>query len=299
MLGALGLLTACSSSAPASAPAPHFQSSGPVSSASIFFFGHSLVGNDLPAMVCSLAAARGRSCVTHGQLGWGTSLRSHQSWNGKLDKSAPLGFEADNRPPLFIGEGKAQVATGNYDVLVLTESNGHTGGDGKETVASALSLIKRAQQANPALRVFLYANWLDRAEPEFKKSLAQWQAITERDIRWWEDVAQRVNTQLGRPTVRVVPGGPVLAAVTRAIEQGKLPGVSIDDLFRDTVHVSDRGFYVLALLHYAVIFGDSPHGLPTQTRGEKGPAESFSPANAATIQAIVSEYLAHYPWSGL
>lgn len=293
LLTALGLLSACNSGPSDGRVAPDITPQGPVQSARVFFFGHSLVDQDLPAMLGSLARARGKSYAAHGQLGWGTTLLAHSRWNGVLDKSAPGGFTAENRAPFFAGEGKAQLATGKYDVLVLTESNGHTRGDGYETVASALTLVKLARKANPSLRVFLYANWLDRAEAEFKGSLAAWQDATERDIRWWQNVAERVNRKLGSPLVRVIPGGPVLVKVTRAIEQGKLPGVTVDDLFRerDTVHINDRGFYVLALLHYAAIFRDTPLGLPAQTASEAGPAEPFSAQNAALVQGIVADYL--------
>jgi len=294
----LGLLGACNAARP-SRPAPPLEKppTGPVASANVFFFGHSLVDQDMPAMLGSLAASRGKSCTSHGQLGWGTALASHQSWNGVLDKRAPVGFVDENRAPFFAGEGKAQLATGKYDVLVLTESNGHTRGDGNETVKSALALIKLARQKSPDIRVFLYANWLDRGEAEFKGSLTSWQDTTERDIRWWESVADRVNTQLGRSLLRVIPGGPVLVKVTRAIEQGKLPGLTVNDLFRDkdTVHVNDRGFYVIALLHYAAIFRDTPLGLPAQTNTEDGPAQAFSDANAALVQSIVADAVKSYP----
>lgn len=273
---------------------------GRVDQATVFFFGHSLVAQELPAMVGAFARARGKQYAAHGQLGWGTTLQSHVDWNGKLDKHAPGGFAADNKGPLFAGEGKAQLGTGKYDVLVLTESNGHTRSDGKETVRNALTLIRLARKANPRVRVFLYGNWLDRGETEFGGSLATWQSTTEKDIGWWESVADRVNQELGGPLVKVIPGGPALVKVTRAIQQGQLPGVQVDDLFRpnDTVHVSDLGFYVLALLHYGAIFHDTPVGLPAEVVVPSGPAQHFSPDNAAKIQALIADTLKSYPRAG-
>ena len=296
-LTALVLVTACNTSQAPLPPLP--KSEGPVSKATAFFFGHSLVAQDMPAMVASMAQARGKLLTAHGQLGWGTTLLAHVEWDGLLDKSAPGGFVDDNRPPFFAGEGKTQLATGKYDVLVLTESNGHMRGDGKETVASAERLIRAAFKANHRTRAFLYANWLGRNEAEFKGNLAAWQSTTERDLRWWENVADRVNRALGQPLLHVIPGGPILARVTRAIEQGKLPGMKVDDLFRDHVHVNDRGFYVIALAHYAAIFRDTPLGLPAQTSTVAGPAEALSENNAALVQAIVWDYLKGYPRAGI
>lgn len=288
------------------ASAPDAQVGNLPSSASVFFFGHSLVDQDMPTMVGSLAAARGKSYTTHGQLGWGTSLAAHWGWDGMLNGSAPAGFSDENRAPFFIGEGKAQLTTGNYDVVVLTETNGQTKqlSATSQTAADVLRFVDHARKTRPNIRVFLYSNWLDRDE-DFGGDLAAWQQKTEQDIAWWEDVADRVNAQLSGPDIGVIPGGPVLVKVTRAIGEGKLPGLTVNDLFRkngsetDGVHVSDQGFYVIALLHYAAIFRDTPVGLPAQTAREDGPATALSAAHAATIQNIVWMAVKSYPRAGI
>jgi len=92
--------------------------------ASVFFVGHSLVGADMPQMVGTFARARGKKYQAHGQLGWGTALREHWAWDGKLNGDAPAGFDGDNRAPFFAGEAKKQLSTGKYDVLIMAESNG-------------------------------------------------------------------------------------------------------------------------------------------------------------------------------
>jgi hypothetical protein len=197
-----------------------------------------------------------------------------------------------------VGEGKAQLQKGGYDVMVITESNGHTRGDGDETVDYATRLTKLARKANPTVRVYLYSNWLDRKE--FPNDDA-WRTQTERDIRWWERVADRVNAEIEGPGLYVIPGGPILVRVTREAAQGRLPGLTDNDLFRpdDGVHVNDLGFYVIALAHYAAIFRDSPVGLPVETQTEDGPAETLSPENAARIQEIVWKMIKSYPRAGV
>jgi hypothetical protein len=272
---------------------------GPVTSAKAFYFGHSLVDQDMPLMIGSFAKARQKSWLAHGQLGWGTPLVAHFKWDGKFDEDAPLGFADENRGrSLFVGEGKAEVQKGGYDVLVITESNGHTRTEGDETVDYATRLVKLARKANPAIRVFLYGNWLDRKE--FPNDDA-WRSQTERDIKWWESVAERVNKEIDGPDLLVIPGGPILARITREAKEGKLPGLSVNDLFRadDGVHVNDRGFYVIALAHYAAIFRDSPVGLPVASETEDGPAETLSAENAARIQQIVWDMLKAYPLAGI
>lgn len=272
----------------------------PVASAKAFYFGHSLVDQDMPRMVGSFAKARGKALVSHGQLGWGAALKSHYDWSGSFDETAPLGFVDENQGrPFFAGEGKAQLQTGSYDVLVLAEcKGGYTSSEADETVDYATRFVKLAREANPTVRVFLYGNWLDRKE--FPNDDA-WRATTESKIRWWEGVADRVNAKIEGPDIFVLPGGPILVRVAHEAALGKLPGLSVDDLFRgdDGVHVSDRGFYVIALMHYAAIFRETPVGLPTETETEDGPAEPLSNENAISIQQLVWDALTHYPRSGI
>jgi hypothetical protein len=269
-----------------------------VTQAAVFFFGHSLVDQDMPLMVGSLATARSKTYSAKGQLGWGTALDAHWSWNGEWS-GAPLGFEDENKGrSFFAGEGKAQLARGVYDVMVMTESNGHTHGNGDSTVDYATRLVRHARMAKADTRVFLYSSWLDRSE---FGSLSEWQTRTEADVAWWERVADRVNAAVDGPDIRVIPGAAILAKVTRAVAEGKITGLAVDDLFRpdDGVHVNDLGFYVIALAHYAAIFRDTPVGLPVATQTEDGPAETLSAAAAASIQRIVWDYLQGYPRAGI
>jgi hypothetical protein len=264
-----------------------------------FYFGHSLVDQDMPRMVDSFAKARGKVLVSHGQLGWGATLKSHYVWDGRFDEAAPLGFVEENRGrPFFVGEGKAQLRTGRYDVLVLAECKGYTSSDADETVGYATRLAKLAREANPSVRVFLYGNWLDRKTFPDDDS---WRSETESKIHWWEGVADRVNAELEGADIFVLPGGPILVRVAHEAALGRLPGLGVDDLFRgdDGIHVSDRGFYVVALMHYAAIFQETPVGLPAETETEDGPAEPLSRENATRIQQLVWDVLTHYPRSGV
>jgi hypothetical protein len=290
-------------SAPARREAP-LEQGGPVESARAFYFGHSLVDQDMPRMVESMARARGQRFEAYGQLGWGTSLAAHAGWNGQW-AGAPLGFEDENKGRSFFrGEGKSQLDTAQYDTLVLTETNGYTSEDPAPTIREAVKLVSRARKANPQIRVFLYANWLNRNAVGGDHG---WLTRTDKDLPWWEGVADAVGREVGGPPVYVLPGGKVLAEVVRAIMGGKLPGVQVNDLFRkdpkepggiDGVHVNDLGFYVIALAHYTTIFRSSPIGLPVQTDTEDGPAEAFAEPVARKIQQIVHDTLRAYPRAG-
>ncbi|MGB3965782.1 MAG: hypothetical protein WBO45_03560 [Planctomycetota bacterium] len=265
----------------------------PVAGAKVFFLGHSLVGPHLPQLVESFAVARGKACEVHGQLGWGTMLRQHWGWDGAMDDAAPPGFQRDNRPPFFLGEAKAQLDTGSYQVLVLTESNGHVRIGVRETVEHATRFVRRARTKNPTLRAYVYTGWLDRKEFD---SPAAWRERTRADRAWWERVADGINAAIPGPDVGVIPGGAILAAVSEAVEQGRVPGVARDEeLFADSVHLGQLGLYVIALAQYAVIFRDDPTGLPDRTRSESGESAPVPSAVAASLQALVWEHLRSWP----
>jgi len=267
-----------------------------VQHANAFFFGHSLVGWDMPNMLVSFASARQQSFSFHGQIGYGTSLKMHVDWDG-AERNAPFGFSNDSYGHAgFVGEGKAELDTGKYDVVVMTESNGHTGTDGSETAAAAFALAQRARSKNPSARLFLYANWLSRND---FADLSAWQKRTLADLPFWEKVADRVNAQLAGEDIHVLPVGQILAKITTDLASGKLSGVSVDDLFRDDVHVNDLGFYIVAAAHYAAIFQTSPAGLPVQVNGELGPAKQLPRDVASAVQTRVWDELSAYSRSGV
>lgn len=140
---------------------------GDVSSAKVFYFGHSLVGHDLPQMLGALARARGKAGSVNGQVGFGTSLQSHWRWQGEFDRGfVPSGFGQELPGAVLFGpHGHQALASGAYDVVVLTETNGFVSGSpgkwndfcaqGEEfggcSIPMALHLVRKARQNNPSV----------------------------------------------------------------------------------------------------------------------------------------------------
>ena len=102
--------------------------------------------------------------------------------------------------------------------------------------------------------------------------------------------------------IHVIPAGQVMAAFTRAVESrgGVGPIASRDDLFRDRIHVNDYGAYLVALTHYAVLYGRSPVGLShALSRADGSPAEDPGAEAARLMQEIVWEVVTGYPPTGV
>lgn len=260
----------------------------------IYHLGHSLVGRDMPAMLAQLGGHAYAS-----QLGWGTTLKQH--WN---DGAEVPGYElhAGGMEPM---PAKEALASGAFDVLVLTEMveirDAIRWYDSPRWLAE---WVRTARQANPALRVYLYETWhrLDDA--------AGWLERIESDLpeQWLGRVLAPAEARKGTGDIYLIPGGQAMAAVARAAEAGRLPGIaSREDLFGrddkgdlDPIHMGDLGAYVIALTHWTVIYQRSPVGLPHRLKRADGTdADSFGDEAARAVQAIVREVVAQTPYVGV
>lgn len=270
--------------------------SPPAGALSVFHLGHSLVGRDMPAMLAQLAPEGHRYAS---QLGWGASLRAH--W---LGPDAVPGFREENAHPAHLPAREA-LEGGGYDALVLTEMVEIRDAIRWQGSGNFLAEWARfARAARPDIRVYLYETWHRLDDP------AGWLERIEADAvpLWRDEVMRRAMGAPGVGPIYRIPGGPALAAVARAAEAGQLPGVArrealfatLPDGTLDQIHLGDLGHYVIALTHYATLYGRSPEGLPASlNRADGSPAEAFAPEAAAQVQALVWALVAADPLTGV
>ncbi|MDB6176897.1 hypothetical protein PAF17_05175 [Paracoccus sp. Z330] len=268
----------------------------PADGLNVYFLGHSLIGRDMPAMLAQLAP-EGHGYAS--QLGWGATLRSH--WMGP-DEVA--GFAQENAHPAHRPVQEA-IESGEYDAVVLTEMVELRHAIRWHGSSQYLARwARRVHQVRPETRLYLYetwhqlddeAGWLERIDQDS-------------DALWKEELIRRAMGAEDVGVIYRIAGGPVLAAVARAAERGELPGVERrEDLFaiapdgsQDQIHLSDLGNYVIALVHYAVLYHRDPTGLATNVlRADGSAAEAFTPEAAARVQALVWDVVARDPLSGL
>lgn len=264
-------------------PAPE----GPLS---VYHIGHSLVGRDMPAMLAQLA---GEGHRFESQLGWGTPLRHH--WETDIPVK---GHESENDHMRY-REAHEAVGSGEYDVLVVTEAveiraslEFHASWDYLARWAKA------ARAANPEIRIYLYETWHNTDDPE------GWMERIDADLeKYWErEIIDRAMAIENVAPVYVVPGGQVLARFLREVEKrGEVGGIrEVSDLFTDTIHFNDKGAYLMALVHYSVIYGKSPVGLPHELERQNGqPAQAPSAEAAQLMQEVVWDVVTRYPRTGV
>lgn len=255
----------------------------------VFHLGHSLVGRDMPAMLSQLGGHAQNS-----QLGWGSPLRQH--WEPDEPVS---GFEVENNHDRYRDAHDA-AGSGEYDAFVVTEALGYTSRWPWQRTHSYLrKWAVKVWNANPETRVYLYATWreLDRE--------GDWLDLIDAEFdSYWEGAMLRHTLAYGDVTgpIHVIPGGLVMAAVARAAEAGEDLGpiTSRRDLFSDEIHFNDYGAYLMALTHFAVLYGTSPVGLPhTLTKADGAPADDVGAAAARRLQEIVWDVVTGYPPAGI
>ncbi|MFC3568081.1 hypothetical protein [Paracoccus sp. TOH] len=260
----------------------------------VYHLGHSLVGRDMPAMLAQLA---GHDYAL--QLGWGTALREH--FQGP---QAVNGFDQENATPRH-REAHEALASGDYDAFVMTEMVRLQ--DAilyKESRLYAGKWAAEAAAGNPGAQIFLYESWhaLDD-QPDWLSRLPD-----DLERMWKPDLLWPAARAAGKP-VWLIPVGQVMARlVAEAEAKGGIAELkSREDLFArnpdgslDTIHPSDLGVYLVALTHYAVLYGKSPVGLPHELlRADGKPAVAPSAELARRMQELVWEVVSAEPLTGL
>ncbi|MCU0902860.1 MAG: hypothetical protein MUE83_03175 [Tabrizicola sp.] len=270
------------------------QPAGPLT---VFHLGHSLVNRDMPAMLAQIAPP---GHTYDSQLGWGTTLQAH--WG-----DAPInGFDSENAHPRFRPAQEA-VRSGDYDAIVLTEMVEIR--DSIRYFDSPQYLARwatEALKARPDVRLYLYETWHQLDDPE------GWLERIDRDHeRYW--LSRVLGPALARlpegQQIFLIPAGPVMAAFVRAIEARGGVGNLRDrtDLFAraddgtlDVIHLNDLGNYLVALVHFAVLYQRSPVGLPhVLTRADGSPATAPSPEAALLMQETTDSVVRSLGLSGI
>lgn len=262
----------------------------PDSALRVYHIGHSLVNRDMPAMLAQLA---GDGHGYESQLGWGTTLKSH--WGDE-----PVnGFEQENAHPRY-RDAREAVSSGDYDAIVLTEM---------VEIRDALryfdsgrylaQFTEAAKAARPDTRVYLYETWHPLDDPE------GWLERLDADlpIHWEAGILRPALYNLPEGTrIHLIPAGQAMAALVREIEdRGGVGNVrDRNDLFSDQIHLNDMGNYFVALVHYAVLYGSSPEGLPHQLlRADGTPATAPDPETARLMQDVAWRVVRSIPETGV
>ena len=123
------------------------------------------------------------------------------------------------------------------------------------------------------------------------------------DMYWEGKIMRPALAMSDAPApIYLIPAGQVMAALSDVLAaQGPVgPLTSHGDLFGDDIHLNDFGAYLVALTHYAVLYQQSPVGLPHRLmRADGTPAQDPGPEAARLMQETVWQVVTSLPRTGV
>lgn len=252
----------------------------------VYHLGHSLVGRTMPIMLQQLA---GSGHEFRSQLGWGTTLKAHWEPSEQIN-----GFDKENNHENYQDVFEA-IKQSQVDAFVLTEMVEIK--DAIQHFNSALYLQKFSEeirQHNSNTRVYLYESWHKVTDE------AGWLHRLDHDYNsyWLNKIVDAAHVNMnGDNTIHVIPVGQVMSAFFKEVERlGGIKGISKpENIFKrntdgslDPIHINDIGAYLVALVHYAVLYQESPVGLPYQLKNETGDAAQAPTKQAARLMQEIT-----------
>ncbi|MEI9893537.1 MAG: chitobiase/beta-hexosaminidase C-terminal domain-containing protein [Chthoniobacter sp.] len=171
--------------------------------------------------------------------------------------------------------------------------------------------IDLVRTKTPEVQPWLFAEWVekerlrpsDRGEVPSSQMAKVFPALTWEEsmgamLLYVEDLRRAiVETDKGARRVRVLPTNLAMGWIRNRIEHGEFPDTKPTDfyplLFRDTVHPSVIGAYLVDLTWYAAFYHESPEGkmLPVGT--------SLTPAQTTAMQRLAWDVIQNYPDCGI
>jgi hypothetical protein len=176
--------------------------------------------------------------------------------------------------------------------------------------------VKLGIEHNPALRVTVQEYWMpnDEYEPVYplqtrKKvdhnatDLAKLRDATLRYAKDIEDYVKGINQRLGKDAVLIVPVGMAAVTLREKIVKGEGPGLKAQaDLFRDNWGHANPPLQILSsYCHYAVIYRQSPVGLPVPQAFKllKDMSDDDKVKLNTLLQQIAWDTVSTHPMSGI
>jgi hypothetical protein len=251
----------------------------------VFYASHSLMWY-VPEPLGKMAEAReikGHKLAGLQSLG---ASRTIQHWNLPDDKN----------------EAKKALKTGEVDVFVMSPISFPD--EGIE------NFVKLGLEHNPNMRFIVQLSWgggdidnqdfpkgaFDNVDKE--KTPDQLKTLNERNIKAGEAQAADINRKYGKGNtiVALVPSAQAMMALRTRIADKQWPGLTRQgELFVDAVHPSPPMEALNSYLHFAVLYGQSPVGLPMPAMLKNAKREAWDDNFNRSLQELAWDTVTKYP----
>ena len=202
-------------------------------------------------------------------------------------------------------KAKQALTMGDVDVFVMSPIQFPDAGIDK--------FVKLGLEHNPDMRFVVQISWggWDIDNQDFPKGATnkvdrektpeQLKKLYERNIKAAEEQADAINKKAGKRVLYLVPSAQAVVTLRTKIANKELPGLSSQgELFRDPIsHPAPPLEALNTYLHYAVIYGKSPVGLPLPSLLKNAKREAWDEKFNRTLQEIAWKTVSNYSYSGV
>ena len=131
-----------------------------------------------------------------------------------------------------------------------------------------------------------------------EKTSEQLKTLYERNIKAGEAQAGDINKKFGRgkKIVALVPSAQAMKTLRTKIANKEWPGLTKQgELFVDAVHPSAPMEALNSYMHFAVLYGQSPVGLPMPSRLKNAKREAWDDKFNRSLQELAWDTVTKYP----
>lgn len=254
----------------------------------VFFAAHSLMWY-APAPLGELA--KGAGIKDHKLVGVQSlgASRTIQHWN----------------LPGARNRAKQALEKGEVDVFVMSPIQFPDPGVEK--------FVELGLKHNPKMRFVVQVSWggwdIDNqdfprgatSKVDREKTPEQLKKLYARNIKAAEAQADEINKKVGKKVLSLVPSAQAVVALRTRIYNKKMPGLSRQaELFRDPIsHPAPPLEALNTYLHFAVIYGRNPVGLPTPALLKRARREAWDDKFNRALQELAWEVVSGYSYCGI
>ena len=223
-------------------------------------------------------------------------------------------------PNCYNANGNPRLEISNWELLVITENfEGPADNSMNQSRENLLNFVNNSWtngNAGSGTPTMLWTNWpgIDGSGyffdgygiPESTDgSAAGWRQMLDflevggvGGTNGWQAMQDYANDNRinGAPVVYAIPGNRMMARFYDDVEANLVPTIThVNQIFSDGVHPNGIGAYMVTMIHYACIFGQSPVGISNNLHVDI----TIDPALATYIQNMVWDVVTNYPRSGI
>jgi len=175
------------------------------------------------------------------------------------------------------------------------------------------NFVKLGLEHNPAMRFTVQISWSgwDTDNQHFprgatnkvdrNKTPEQLNKLYEANIKAAEVQADEINKKVGKKVLFLVPSAQAVVAIRARIYNKEMPGLTSQaELFKDPIsHPTPPLEALNTYLHFAVIYGRSPVGLPMPGVLKNAKKEAWDDKFNRSLQELAWDTVTRYPYSGV